>query len=110
MTSSDAEDIVQLMMLSVIHVNSDAKGEIDTTRGGVGGASKMGEKKKFVNELRRMKAQFRISEFTFRDCQGAAHNSLNLDTNLKDVLEELRGSELVKTKNDEDEYVWKLID
>ena len=109
-TADDAEDIVQMMMLSVIHVNSDANGEIDTTRGGIAGSSKQGQKKKFLQAMRKAKEQYKVTEFTYRDCLSTAHNILDLGTNLKDILEELRGTDLLQTKNDRGETVWKLLD
>jgi len=86
----DAEDVVDLMRLSVQQVHSDEAGGLDRNRGGAGGASKKKVKKAFVSELHRVIGVGR--EVAVDDLRRIAMNVGVGLTEFHDLIEELRGS------------------
>jgi DNA helicase MCM8 len=106
-TREDAEDVTDLMSLSIIQTLSDAGGNLDTSRRGSHGTSKMGKKRALVDLLKRLLSEGRPNYFAEADVI-ALKDQLQLTIfSLRDALEEMREqSVLIKKKGDDGVTYW----
>ena len=95
--------------MSIIQTLTDAGGNLDASRKGVHGTSKMGKKRALVDALKRMMRDNHPNHFSEDEIM-ELKDSLELTVfSLRDALEEMREKgELFKKKDEYDEWYWML--
>ena len=108
-TKDDAEDVIDLMSMSIIQTLSDGGGNLDSSRRGSHGTSKMGKKRKLLDMLKGLLNNGHPNGFTFEEIMDMKDALDCTVFSLRDMLDELREqSTLVKKVDDGGTTIWKV--